>query len=99
MGQQPQKVAWAKCGRGPAPGGLVPPPTKAQGAGRVGGGKTLGPDGLKAHPRAPPSLPHLGRTLDGFLGAAATPREGTLDGGAAPPLPLYILEVRGLQHT
>ena len=27
------------------------------------------------------------------LGAAATPREGTLGGGAAPPLPLYILEV------
>ena len=27
------------------------------------------------------------------LGAAATPGEGTLDGGAAPPLPLYILEV------
>ena len=29
------------------------------------------------------------------FGAAATPREGTLDGGAAPPLPLYILEVLG----
>ena len=29
------------------------------------------------------------------LGAAATPREGTLGGGAAPPLPLYILEVLG----
>ena len=27
--------------------------------------------------------------------AAATPREGTLGGGAAPPLPLYILEQRG----
>ena len=27
------------------------------------------------------------------LGAATTPREGTLGGGAAPPLPLYILEV------
>ena len=32
------------------------------------------------------------------LGAAATPGEGTLDGGAAPPLPLYILEVWGC-HT
>src|SRR4051812_13118449 len=29
------------------------------------------------------------------FGAAATPREGTLDGGTAPPLPLYILEVFG----
>ena len=33
------------------------------------------------------------------FGAAATPREGTLDGGATPPLPLYILEVLGLQWT
>ena len=29
------------------------------------------------------------------FGAAATPREGTLGGGTAPPLPLYILEVWG----
>ena len=29
------------------------------------------------------------------LGLAATPRGGNLDGGAAPPLPLYILEVLG----
>ena len=29
------------------------------------------------------------------LGAAATPGERTLDGGASPPLPLYILEVLG----
>ena len=33
------------------------------------------------------------------FGAAATPREGTLDGGAAPPLPLYILEVFGAANT
>ena len=33
------------------------------------------------------------------FGAAATPREGTLDGGAAPPLPLYILEVLGAANT
>ena len=33
------------------------------------------------------------------FGGCHPPREGTLDGGAAPPLPLYILEVRGLQHT
>ena len=30
------------------------------------------------------------------LGAAATPGEGTLDGGAAPPPPLYIVWVLGL---
>src|SRR3954466_12180880 len=33
------------------------------------------------------------------FGAATTPREGTLDGGATPPLPLYILEVLGLPNT
>ena len=27
-GHQPQKAAWAKCGRGPAPGGLVRPPPR-----------------------------------------------------------------------
>ena len=43
---------------------------------------------------APPSLsPWPPPRWD--LGAAATPREGTLGGGAAPPLPLYILEVWG----
>src|SRR5918994_3120009 len=36
-GHQPQKAAWAKCGRGPAPGGLVRFPTK--GPGRRKGGK------------------------------------------------------------
>ena len=29
------------------------------------------------------------------IGAAATPREGTLGGGAALPLPLYIVEAKG----
>ena len=33
------------------------------------------------------------------LGAAATPGEGTLEGVHPPLLRLYILEVRGLQHT
>src|SRR5918995_289254 len=33
-GHQPQKAAWAKCGRGPAPGGLVRPPH--QGPRRMG---------------------------------------------------------------
>ena len=29
------------------------------------------------------------------IGAAATPREETLGGGAALPLPLYIVEAKG----
>src|SRR3954465_15549748 len=29
---RPRRAAWATCGRGPAPGGLVRPPTRAQGA-------------------------------------------------------------------
>ena len=44
-GHHPRRAAWAKCGRGPAPGGLVRPPTKAQGAWESGRGQTLGPDG------------------------------------------------------
>ena len=43
------------------------------------------------HPLSFPPWPHP----RWVLGAAATPREGTLGGGAAPPLPLYILEVLG----
>ena len=38
-GYLPQRVAWAKCGRGPAPGGLVRPPTRAQGEERREKGK------------------------------------------------------------
>ena len=94
-GHQPRRAAWAKCGRGPAPGGLVrPPPTKAQGAGKSGRGQTLGQMGPKAHPRCA-SPPPLWPPPRWDLGAAATPGEGTLGGGAAPPLPLYILEVWG----
>ena len=44
-GHQPQKAAWAKCGRGPAPGGLVRPPH--QGPRRMGEweGANPSPDG------------------------------------------------------
>ena len=38
-GHLPQKVAWAKCGREPAPRWAGAPPTKAQGVGSVGRGK------------------------------------------------------------
>ena len=44
--------------------------------------------GLKAHPSGAPLSPLLAATLDG-IGAAATPREGTL-GGAQPSLSPYI---------
>ena len=54
--------------------------------------------GPKAHPRcAPLSPPWPPPRWD--LGAAATPREGTLGGGTAPPLPLFILEVWAAQYT
>ena len=45
--------------------------------------------GLKAHPRAPPLSPPLGRT----------PWGGNPRGGAAPPSPLYIVEVWAAQDT
>ena len=41
-----------------------------------------------------PPLPPWPPPLDG-IGAAATPREGTLGGGSALPLPLYIVEAKG----
>ena len=44
-GHQPQKVVWAKCGRGPAPRGLVRPPHQVPRRMESGGGQTLGPDG------------------------------------------------------
>ena len=57
-GHRPQRAAWAKCGRGPAPSGLVRPPTRAQGEERRKRGETLGSDGPKAHlvvrPLSPP---------------------------------------------
>ena len=57
-GHQPRRAAWDKCGREPAPGGLVRPPQGAQGAGESGRGQTLGQMGPKAHPGcASPSLP------------------------------------------
>ena len=66
-GHQPRRAAWAKCGRGPAPGGLVRPPTKAQGARESGRGQTLGSDGPKAHLVVRPPLSLLGRPpLDGI---------------------------------
>ena len=88
-GHQPQKAAWAKCGRGPAPGGLVRPPTKAQGA--------LG--GERGNPRRrwafrptlgrAPSLPLLAAPSKSHLGLAAPLGVGNPKGGAAPLPPIY----------
>ena len=38
-GYLPQRAAWTKCERGPAPGGLVRPPPRPKAQGRVEGGK------------------------------------------------------------
>ena len=40
----------------------------------------------------------MAATLDG-IGAAATPRVETLGGGAALPLPLYVVEAKGQPNT
>ena len=93
-GHRPQRAAWAKCGRGPAPGGLVRPPPH-QGPRRLGFGEGAPPPYLGG--KFPP-LPPFGRHPRWHLGLPP-PREGTLEGGAASPLPLYILEVLGAaQH-
>ena len=93
-GHRPQRAAWAKCGRGPAPGGLVRPPTKAQGARESGRGQTLGSDGPKAHLVVRPPSPPLAAPPRWDLGLAATPWGGYPRGGAAPS-PIYIVEVWG----
>ena len=67
-GHLPQRAAWAKCEGGPAPGGLVRPPTKAQGARESGRGQTLGSDGPKAHLVVRPLSPPLAAPLDGIYG-------------------------------
>ena len=58
-GYLPQRAAWAKCERGPAPGGLVRPPTRAQCKERREKGETLGSDGPKAHLVVRPPLSPL----------------------------------------
>ena len=98
-GYLPQRAAWAKCQRGPAPGGLVRPPTRAQGKERREKGETLGSDGPKAHLVVRPPLSPLGRPPRWDLGLAATPRGGNLGGGAAPPFALYIVGFWAAIHT
>ena len=80
-------------------GGLVRPPQGFQGARESGRGQTLVQMGLKAHLVCASPLSPSWPPPRWDLGAAATPREGTLGGGAAPPLPLYIVEVWAAQNT
>ena len=95
-GHRPQRAAWAKCGKGPAPRWAGSPPTRGPGRGKGGKGETLGSDGPKAHLVVRPPLSPLGRPPPIWdLGLAATPRGGNLGGGAAPPPPLYIVGVWG----
>ena len=44
-GHKPRRATWAKCGREPAPGGLVRPPQGAQGAGEEWEGANPRADG------------------------------------------------------
>ena len=90
-GHLPQKVAWAKCGRGPAPRRAGAPPTRVQGARESGRGQTLVQMGLKAHlvgasPLSPswppPPLPsRAGRTPWGWE---------TLKGAQPSLSPIYM---------
>ena len=98
-GHLSRRAPWAEVGRGPAPGGLVRPPTKARGARESGRGQALGSDGPKAHLVGRPPLSPLWPPPKSHLGLAAPLGGGTLDGGAAPPPPLYIVGVLGLPWT
>ena len=85
-------------GRDQPLGGLGRLPTKAH-APREKRGQTLrGRWALRPMPGAPPSPPTWPPPQMG-IGAAATPRVETLGGGAALPLPLYIVEAKGQPNT
>ena len=77
----------------------APPPTgpKAQGSGE--GVQTLGQMGPKAHPRCASPSPPCGRHPRWDLGLPHPLGVGTLGGGAALPLPLYIVEAKGQPNT
>ena len=74
------------------------PPTRGPGRRKGGKGETLGSDGPKAHlVGRPPLFPPLAAPKP-HLGLAAPLGGGTLDGGAALPLP-YIYLRFGLPKT
>ena len=89
-GHRPRRAAWAKCGRGPAPGGLVRPPPQGPKAPRVWGGGAPPCLGGKF-----PPLPPWPPPLDG-IGAAAPLGVETLEGVHPLPLPYIYLRVLGL---
>ena len=99
MGTPAPEGCMGQVWEGTSPRWVGAPPTRAQGEERREKGQTLGSDGPKAHLVVRPPLCPLGRPPRWDLGLAATPRGGNLGGGAAPPLPLYILEVWAAQHT
>ena len=75
------------------------PPTKAQGAREWERGQTLGKMGPKGPCLVRLPLPPTWPPPQMGIGAAATPRVETLGGGAALPLPLYIVEAKGQPNT
>ena len=89
----PRRAAWAKCGRGPAPGGLVRPPQGPK-APRVWGGGAPTLLGGQVSP-SPPLWPHPRWDL----GVAAPLGVETLEGAHPPPSPLYIVEVLRAANT
>ena len=94
-GHMLQRHTWAKYERAPAPRWARAPPTMAHAPRREEGANPKGRWALRPILPTPPSPPPLWPPPRWDMGAAATPREGNLGGGAAPPLPLYILEVLG----
>ena len=88
-GHRPQRAAWAKCGKGPAPRWAGAPPTRGPGRRKGGKGETLGSDGPKAHLVVRLPLSPLGRPLDGSK-AGRTPWGGNPRWGRRPsPSPIY----------
>ena len=98
-GHHPRRAAWAKCGRVPAPGGLVRPPTKAQGAREWEGGQTLGQMGPKAHPRCASPSPPCGRHPDGIWGLPPPLGREPKVGAQPLPFPYIYLRYWRLQNT
>ena len=97
-GHRPRRSAWGKCGRGPAPGGLVRPPP--QGPKAPKGRKGANPKGrwaLGPMPGAPPSPPPLGRHPRWDWGWPP-PLGWNPRWGAPLPLPYIYLRTWGCQQ-
>ena len=75
------------------------PPTRGPRRREVGKGANPRADGPQGPPQVRLPLSPLWPPPRWDLGAAATPREGTLEGAQPPPSPLYILEDFGAANT